>query len=303
MSSEIAPNGYHIFRPSSWVLVEGEDAHEFLQSQFSNDISSLDVGRAQYGLWLDKKGKVHGDSQVVRVGDECFYLFSYYTKAEDLIAKLDSFIVADDVELEDLSGDVVGFSLFGKAVECFEIIRLEDGSNFESHYFQGRRGRADSLDVIVKKEDQDPFLNALRSKGNIDSLDETAIELLRMASLVPRVPDDIGPGELPQEGGLEKDGVSFTKGCYLGQEVMSRLHSMGQVRRSLTLIESSDPISSGSVLSIEGKKVGTTKSSLKYQDRFLALALTSNTVSEQGAFQVGDLENGQMANRISPADG
>jgi hypothetical protein len=303
MVSQIAPDSYHIFRPGSWILAEGEDAHEFLQSQFSNDISSLDVGQTKYGLWLDQKGKVHGDSQILRVGDESFYLFSYFTDAGELIEKLESFIVADDVELEDRSSQVVGFSLFGKAVESFERIKSGDDLELESFHIQGRRGRSGVIDVILSKEQKDSFLNALRSTGIADSVDEAAIELLRMISLVPHVPGDIGPTELPQEGGLEKDGVSFIKGCYLGQEVMSRLHSMGQVRRSLALIESSDPIPSGSILTVDGKKVGTTKTSLKYQDHFIALALISNTVSEVQDFQVGDGEGGHIAKRADLSDG
>jgi hypothetical protein len=59
------------------------------------------------------------------------------------------------------------------------------------------------------------------------------MERMRIAARIPAVPADVGPTDLPNEGGLEADAISYTKGCYLGQEVMARLKSMGQVRRRL----------------------------------------------------------------------
>jgi folate-binding protein YgfZ len=64
-------------------------------------------------------------------------------------------------------------------------------------------------------------------------LEAGEMERQRVQARVPAVPVDIGPGDLPNEGALEVDAISYTKGCYLGQEVMARLKSMGKVRRRL----------------------------------------------------------------------
>ena len=289
MFSKIAPDSYHLYRPFSWIKAEGEDAPEFLQSQFSNDLSGLKTGDAKYGLWLDQKGKVHGDSWVLRAGEESYYLFSYYSPADGILKKLESFIVADDVELEDLSDQVAGVSLFGKAIEAFQTLQAEGDLPVDCKVLPGRRGAIESLDVIVSNEGRDPLLSLFRERGIVVEVNDAVINLLRILSKFPRIPEDIGPRELPQEGGLEVSGVSFNKGCYLGQEVMSRLHSMGQVRRSLQLIESKEAIPYEAALTLEGKKIGISKSSIKYDMRYVGLALLSNTADPSKAF---DIESG-----------
>lgn len=296
-------NGYHLFRPSAWVLAEGEDAHDFLQSQFSNDLRSLAAGESCYGLWLDQKGKVHGDSQVLKLGEEQFYLFSYFTPADTLIEKLERFIVADDVELEDHGGDVVGVSLVGRAVETFGNVDEAEFTGLGVRRFPGRRGMKASLELVVPEENRDALLELLQKDEPMTALDADTMESFRILNRVPRVPRDIGPDELPQEGGLEKDGVSFTKGCYLGQEVMSRLHSMGRVRRTLRLIEVAEPIPFGESLYSNGKKVGVVKTSVEDSDRIIALVLISNTVSEGGVIQVGGAESDRTVTILPSPDG
>lgn len=288
MLPELTTDGYHVFQPFSWVLAEGEDAHEFLQSQFSNDLSGLEIGAACYGLWLDQKGKVHGDSQIFRDGEERFYLFSYFSKADDLIEKLETFIVADDVKLEDLGSDVTGVSLLGSSIE--ELDALDPGSISEMDLIRlpGRRSSRPSLDIVLPMENLQKLIDLIQRGSSVSELDDSMMEGERILHRIPRVPDDIGPNELPQEGLLENEGVSFTKGCYLGQEVMSRLHSMGQVRRLIQLIESADAIPSGEFLYHEGKKVGVAKTSFEFEERFFGLALVANIVPDQSTLQLGD---------------
>jgi hypothetical protein len=87
-------------------------------------------------------------------------------------------------------------------------------------------------------------------------------EAERIEAGIIRVPEDIGPGELPNEGGLEKEAISYSKGCYLGQETVARLRAMGQVRRSLYRIRGrGDLPSSGSVALFQsGRRVGELRS-------------------------------------------
>ena len=138
---EIELHGYHTFSPAAWVLAEGEDAHEFLQSQFSNDLNDLKIGQDCYGLWLDQKGKVHGDSQILRTGQEKFFLFSYHTPETQLLEKLNSFIVADDVDLDGLTEDVEAISFLGNAVGVLKaIVQPTDESN--KFLFEEEEGNA-----------------------------------------------------------------------------------------------------------------------------------------------------------------
>ena len=100
------PHGFFEWSPAAWLRVAGPDALSFLQGQFSQDLRSLAAaapGAAPaYGLWLTLKGKVEGDSFIFRgEGPEEFWIGSYFSPAAVIRARLEGFIVADDVTLED----------------------------------------------------------------------------------------------------------------------------------------------------------------------------------------------------------
>jgi folate-binding protein YgfZ len=96
-------------------------------------------------------------------------------------------------------------------------------------------------------------------------LDAEEMERRRIAAAVPAVPADIGPGDLPGEGGLESIAISYTKGCYLGQEVMARLKAMGQVRRRLVRVVGSGvlPETLPAGLFSGDKRVGEVRSAVR----------------------------------------
>ncbi|MDA0347470.1 MAG: hypothetical protein O3C43_12960 [Verrucomicrobia bacterium] len=298
MSSPILVNGYYPYRPSAWILAEGEDANEFLQSQFSNDLNKLRIGDTSYGLWLDLKGKVHGDSFVFEEDDERFYLMSYETKESLILDKLNSFIVADDVELTGQSSGIGGICLLGDAISSLEHLGVIPGKSGKITFrgetvyvIPGRRGAQVALELIGGDSCLSALLESIILKvPGLTLLDESVVEMHRIESLCPKIPEDIGPNDLPQEGGLEKDAVSFNKGCYLGQEVMSRLHSMGKVRRSLRLVQCNVFVENGTEIFSSGKKVGVLKSSVHFNDAYYSLALISNVHSKDADLRFSDPE-------------
>ncbi len=101
--------------------------------------------------------------------------------------------------------------------------------------------------------------------------------LLLVIWKVPRVPQDVGPGDLPQEGGLERDAVCFTKGCFLGQEVMARLRSMGRLRRRLMRVRGEGALSGGlpAALYREGVRCGELRSVYCTEEGYVGLAMIS----------------------------
>jgi len=303
MSFNLQITGYHRFKPCCWIEVEGEDAHDFLQSQCSNDLSKLEMGQSCYGLWLDKKGKIHGDSFVIRVGEELFTLLSYSTEEAELLEKLNAFIVADDVELLGRAAEVEGISLLGEAVQSLETIDLPKVSATSAepiYQLAGRRGKVKATELIASKAIIDVIEKSLQEQEpSLDSLDKTTMERSRIFSLIPQVPRDLGPTELPQEGGLEQDAVSFSKGCYLGQEVMSRMHSMGKARRSLRLLSSDSPIEYAAPLYMDSKKVGVCKSSVCWEGVYYALGLVNLTVSKNKLLRLGDISGIQSLRVLS----
>jgi folate-binding protein YgfZ len=212
--------------------VSGPDAAAFLQGQFTNDLDGIEPGRAVYGLWLDRKGRVIADSHVVRSPDgEGFWIASISSSAPVVARRLGDFIVADDVAVEDVTAGWRGHALMGAGTGAWLAAGPRAGLSFP-----GRRGAGENWEWIYPAADAGSAQAAL-SGARVAGPDE--VERLRIAAGIPSVPADIGPADLPNEGGLDTQAISYSKGCYLGQEVMARLRSMGRVRRTLVRVRGS----------------------------------------------------------------
>ena len=215
---------FYVWRPAAWLRVGGADAESFLQGQFTNDLRNPPPRSAVYGLWLNVKGRVLADSFVLRAAAANeFWVGSYFSPAAAIRERLESFVIADDVVIEDATGNWGGVTLMGEGARSFAANLQGDGL-----LFSGRRGGGENVEWVFPAT-QLPALRAQLAGGREVSGEEMTRR--RIAAGIAAVPVDIGPGDLPNEGGLDADAISFTKGCYLGQEVMARLKSMGQVRR------------------------------------------------------------------------
>src|SRR4051794_18742813 len=99
------------WKPACWLRVTGEDAFTFLQGQFTNDLRELERSAAVYGLWLTLKGKVLADSFILKAQAPAgFWIGSYFSPAAVIQQRLDSYIIADDVQIEDVTGEWAGLS-------------------------------------------------------------------------------------------------------------------------------------------------------------------------------------------------
>lgn len=227
----------HRYRPSACLRVSGEDALSFLQGQFTQELRPASAPPVAYGLWLNQKGKVLADSFVLREEADLLWVISFSSSAAVIRERLESYIIADDVVIEDATAAWQGLALGGEGAEAWlgeaagavpaagEFTRAGGG-----WVFRGRRDGGTTFEWLRPAGDQAPALGALADIGPGE------LERLRITAGIPRVPCDIGPGELPNEGGLDAVAVSYTKGCYLGQEVMARLKAMGTVRRRLVRV-------------------------------------------------------------------
>lgn len=250
------------WKPATWLRVTGDDAANFLQGQFTNELRGVPAGGAVYGLWLTLKGKVLADSFVVRGGTgaggsaaggaEVFWVGSYFSPAAAIRERLEAYVIADDVVIEDLTTEWAGVTVWGAKVEA--------GAG--DVVFPGRRSREACAEWMFPVARANEVSAALA--GRVE-LDDEEMERRRIAAAVPAVPVDIGPGDLPGEGGLESIAISYTKGCYLGQEVMARLKAMGQVRRRLVRVAGSgslpDALPAG--LFTGDKRVGEVRSAVR----------------------------------------
>jgi len=224
----------HVSANTAVVRVTGEDAAAFLQGQCSADLRGVTLADA---LWLNRKGRVLAHTIVSKEADGSFLLLCPHLSAEALIAIVTVNVIADDVVATDES------ALWQKWIVSGAEPKLAGAKVFATQ----RYGVA-AWDVLTPVG-----VAALGESATLAELDA-----LRVAAGVPAVPADCGANEFPQECGLEA-WVSYTKGCYLGQEVMARIQSLGSLRRILRRV--SGPVSVGQELkSPEGKVVGTVRS-------------------------------------------
>jgi len=216
------------------VRVTGEDAAAFLQGQCSADLRG---GALADALWLNRKGRVLAHTIVSKEADGSHLLLCPHLTAEALIAVVTANVIADDVVATDESALWEKWVVWGG-----------EPANADVKAFATKRFGVDAWDVLTP-------IGAV-APGELASLAE--LDALRVAAGVPAVPADCGANEFPQECGLDA-WVSYTKGCYLGQEVMARIQSMGSLRRILRRV--SGPVSVGQELRTpEGKVLGAVRS-------------------------------------------
>lgn len=251
------------------LRVTGEDAASFLQGQFTNELRGLKAGGGVYGLWLNQKGKVLADSFVVaNGGDAGFEVVSYFSAAAGLRQRLEDYIIADDVVVEDLTAQCAAVALLGPGVGAWFAQEARAGFGFP-----GRRTKEENWTWIFPSAERETVRAQLTGWRELDAAE---LERRRITAGIPMVPADIGPGDLPGEGGLEAVAISYTKGCYLGQEVMARLKSMGQVRRRLRRVRGPGGVPKvPAPLWQEGRQVGELRSVVATADGFAGLAMLS----------------------------
>lgn len=269
------------YRPGALLRVTGEDTFTFLQGQFTNELRQP-PGSATYGLWLNQKGRVLADSQVLRISESEFFIWSEFSCAATIRQRLEEYIVADDVVLADETAATYALKLWGtNGKEAIHRLLGEGPApgRFvlarDLMVFCGRRLPGDTLEIFGPEKAMAELHGQLLAGGAVET-SPAEMEFARISAGIPVVPADVGPGDLPNEGGLEDAAISYTKGCYLGQEVMARLKNLGQVRRRLQIVRGrgAPPVPLAALYQGE-KKVGEIRTVGARADDFAALAMLS----------------------------
>lgn len=189
----------------------GPDRVRYLNGQVTNNVARLKTGETLQALVCTAKGRLEGEV-MVRAEDDCFLLDAPGVLREALLARLEKYLIADDCAWEDVTD---AFALW--------------------HGFDERAGAAsvDRFGVVGR----DVWLPAGSPSPGAPVWDESALDLVRLAHRVPVWGAELTPETLPQEARMEDRAVDFHKGCYVGQEVVSRLRSVGRVNRLLCTLE------------------------------------------------------------------
>ncbi len=258
-------------------LVRGGEAGDFLQGQVSNDVEALEPGTGCYAVVLNHKGKLRTDLRILR-GEDFFWLDTEAIGHAVLAHMLRTYALGRDVQWEDVTESRALVSVIGPAArELFEG---------PEHSFAERDGRmyvATALGVDVIGE---PGLELA-----FEAVSEEAAECARIESGRPRLGLDMDAETMPQEAGINERAVSFTKGCYVGQETVARLHYRGKPNRHLRGLRLAEPAARGEDILLGGEKVVGRLGSVCVSPRFgpIALALVrreaapGDTVTVAGA--------------------
>ena len=241
------------------LLVTGPDGAEYLQGQLTNDVEALAVGEGQYAALLDRKGHMQADMRVLRTGPEEIWLD---TEPEALAAArrhLEMYSIGRDVSVADVSAERAILSLLGpRSVPIAGTAPLPENA-CETTAVAGTdciaAGTQFGIDLIVVAAESERLRRALLDAGAVEVSSE-AVEILRVEAGLPRFGAEMGTETMPAEAGIVERAISFTKGCYIGQETVARLQYTGRPNRHLRGLRLSDPVPSGAVLRLGEKEVG-----------------------------------------------
>ncbi len=273
--------------------IRGRDRVEFLQRMLTQDIKGLSVGQTRESFWLNRKGRIEADLLLCELGGRILVDCSVAVAANTATA-LSNFVFAEDVSIADVSSREYRLAVHGP--EALHLLELA-GANAHSIELLNAPGvcvevtigdvscvlaRADAcgvcgIEIFVARSGALSLWNSLLSVHDLLQGGQRrgrpcgwhAFNMARIEGGTPLFEIDFGPASLPHETGLIERRVSFTKGCYLGQEVVARMNSLGkpkQIVRAFRMMSDALPIEGAQVFLVGadesfGDEVGVVTSS------------------------------------------
>jgi folate-binding protein YgfZ len=246
------------------LALSGPDAVEFLEGQITNELVGLEPGEGRYAAFLTHKGKMLGDLRVLVVAGEAgaeLMLDTERSALQNLFDMIRRFKVGYRVELHKRTLESGLLSLIGPRAS--ELAGIDPGppeehanAPVEIGGVQALAIRTDlGIDLLCDAADTETLISLLRERGAAPVQEESA-ECLRIEQGRPRYGIDLDETVIPQEAGLNERAVSFTKGCYVGQETVARLFYKGKPNRHLRGLRLSAMAPAGEELLLGDRAVG-----------------------------------------------
>jgi folate-binding protein YgfZ len=243
------------------LALTGPDAKSFLQGQVSNDVEALTPGTGCYAAFLTPKGKMLGDVRILDAGDEIL-LDTERVALQELFNMVRRFSVGYSLELHKRTVQRGLLSLLGPDSDAVAGVADLLGDAEHAHALTDVSGIAVraihtdlGVDMLCDAEDIEALAAALRERG-APPVSEAVADCVRIERGRPRYGVDLDESVIPQEAGLNDRAVSFTKGCYVGQETVARLFYRGKPNRRLCGVRLSAPAETGSEIRVGERVVG-----------------------------------------------
>jgi len=267
----------------SRLCLTGADRQRFLHGQVTNNVTDLDPGEGCYAALVTAKGKMQSDLNLYCLPDEI--LLDFEPGFTNLVAtRLKKFIIADDVEVADVALAYGLLSVQGPQAAPV-VAKLDLGAPLPTRLMSFSsvnvpalgevlcinqpRGQAPGFDLFIPRPAMavvaDTLITAAKAVGG-RACGWQALEMVRIEAGIPRFGADMDETNLPPEAGIECRAVSYSKGCYIGQEVIARIRTYGQVAKALRGLRLADDLKAlpnkGDKLFRDGKEVGYLTSAL-----------------------------------------
>ena len=258
------------------LSVAGPDAARFLHGMITNHVQDLAPGSGNYSCHLDVKGHIQADFHLFAMPDH-FLLETDATRATALRESLAKYIIADKVEITDQSGQLHALSVLGPASEL--LLAALGATPIPEHDYEHNWVELDGAPALVARVDEAggpgyrvicthqnaaaawTALTAEREEFQCAPIGHDTLNVLRTEAGIPWTGAELTETTLPPEARLDRSAISYDKGCYIGQEIVERIRSRGNVNRLLCGLvldgtESSDLPELGAALIVEGKSAG-----------------------------------------------
>jgi folate-binding protein YgfZ len=262
----VAGCGVYALDQRGKILLTGEDGNRWLNGMVTNNVRDLASGHGVYTFLLNPQGKIQGDFYAFNRG-ESIALDADRGQIAKLLGIFDHYIVMDDVNVSDATDHFAVVGIQGpKARQVLEAAGIgvpelaplqlaeRTGNNGAITVVRAEAWKGEAYEIWLNPEHSAELIAAFRQAGA--ALIGTGTQrLYRMASGIPAFGEDIRERDLPQETGQER-ALHFAKGCYVGQEIVERIRSRGQVHRIFSGFELTVPCAAGDKIQTEGKDMG-----------------------------------------------
>ena len=259
------------FSPRGRIEVRGSEAIQFLNGLITNDVKALDENAWMRAAFPNVQGRLIAEARVLRLGSDHFLFDTESESRERVLKTLERFTLAGDFRVTDLTDEMALISVQGASAaailkatlgeEASRVVRgrvrTGEWNNQPLHLIRATHTSEDGFDVFVDKAEVVSLWDGLMASG-ARPVGTDALDVLRIEAGTPRYSVDVDETNVVLEA-VADDAVSFTKGCYIGQEIIARIHWRGHVAKKLTGItfdEQGETKRDDKIRAMDGKEIG-----------------------------------------------